>query len=739
MEAHVFRGSIGDTVAQSAPWWPDPDEGLPRGPNVLMVVLDDTGWADFGCFGSEIATPTIDALADRGLRYTDFHVTPLCSPTRACLLTGRNHHSVGMRFLADTDTGFPNSRGRVDPDVPMLPEVLRRQGCYGTYLVGKWHLAPRHEVTPVGPHHNWPLGRGFDRFYGFLDGCTDQYTPELFEDNHQVEPPSDDGYHLSSDLADRAIRYLSDHVAYRPGRPFFLQLALGATHAPFQAPREYIDKYLPVFAKGWDRTRADRLRRQIELGVAPEDTELAPRNPGVAPWEDLSDDEQLLYTHLQAAYAGFLEHADAQLGRVITELERLGVLDDTLVLVLSDNGASKEGGQNGAVDTNGPYSGAPQSVAQQLPLLDRIGGRDGPAHYPEGWAMAGNTPFRRYKQYVDLGGVRSPLVVSWPRGIAAHGEVRRQFVHAIDVMPTVLDLIGAPSAADTHGRSISATFGDPAASTRDTQYWEMLGHRALWHRGWKAVTEHVKGTPYAEDTWRLYDTASDFSETHDVAARHPQRLAALQELWWSEARANNVLPLDDRTLVELLRLRSPNGLMGRDRLVLRPGQGHVPFCSMVTGTDRSMKVTATLRGHQSDDEGVLLASGNVQGGYVLYVREGRLTFEHAALGQRVICTADTELPAGDCEAGFALHRRDDRSARLVLLHGAEPVGKAEIPLTLPHLAFWGMDVGRDPVSQVSAGYTGDFPFPPHVIDHVSITFTSESPLSEVAEAMESKE
>jgi arylsulfatase len=397
-----FQGRIGRTVAESSPWWPSSRNHKAVKPNILVVLLDDTGWADFGCFGSEIRTPTIDRLAQRGLRYTNFHVTPLCSPTRACLLSGRNHHAVGMRFLSDTDTGFPNSRGSVDPEIALLPAVLREQG-YGTYLVGKWHLTPSHEITPAGPYHNWPLGRGFDRFYGFLPGCTDQFTPELCEDNHQIAREFGEGYHLTEDLIDRAIGYVRDHTVFRHEEPFFIQLALGATHAPFQVPRSFIEPYVDVFAKGWDATREDRLLRQKELGVAPPNAELAPRNEEVPAWEKLSSDQRRLYTHLQAAYAGFLEHADTHLGRLIAELERLSELDNTLVLVLSDNGASREGGKDGAVDTNANYSGLPQSVEEQLTRLDQIGGRHGGAHYPQGWAMAGNTPFRKYKQYVDLG------------------------------------------------------------------------------------------------------------------------------------------------------------------------------------------------------------------------------------------------------------------------------------------------------------------------------------------------
>ncbi|WP_328325028.1 sulfatase-like hydrolase/transferase [Streptomyces sp. NBC_00455] len=380
----------GRTAAESTPWWPAPPTGA--SPSILTVILDDTGWSDFGCFGSEIRTPTIDALAEGGLRYTNFHVTPMCSPTRACLLTGRNNHKLGMRFIADTDTGFPNSRGRIDPGVPLLPSHLRPSG-YGSYQVGKWHLAPGHEVTPAGPFDNWPLHRGFDRFYGFMGGATDQYAPELYEDNHQVQPPRSPDYHLSADLADRAIDYLRDHRTYRPGSPFFLNLALGATHAPFQAPRAYIERYL--------HPPAGRLRRL----------------PGTR--------------------------------------------------------------RRPAVDVNAPYNGIPQTIAQELARLNRLGGPQGPAHYPEGWAAVGNTPFRLYKQYTDLGGVRVPLVVHWPRGITDPGGIREQFAHAIDIAPTLLDAAAIPyDEGQFDGRTIAGTFADAAApAPRNTQHFEMLGHR----------------------------------------------------------------------------------------------------------------------------------------------------------------------------------------------------------------------------------------------------------------------
>ncbi|MFJ9174039.1 arylsulfatase [Streptomyces sp. NPDC102360] len=723
------------TAAESTPWWPTPPP--PGRPNILTVVLDDTGWSDFGCYGSEVSTPTIDALAEGGLRFTNFHVNPMCSPTRASLLTGRNNHRLGMRFIADTDTGFANSRGRIDPDTPLLPDLLRPQG-YGSYQVGKWHLAPGHEIAPAGPFDNWPLRRGFDRFYGFMGGATDQFAPELYEDHHPVTPQHDPDYHLSADLVGRAISYLREHRTYRPGSPFYLNLALGATHAPLQAPRAYIERYLEVFTKGWDRTRVDRLRRQTEAGLVPESTELTERNPGVAPWDELSEDQRTLYSHLQAVYAGFLEHADAQIGRVIDTLRQWGELDNTIVMVLSDNGASREGGPQGAVDVNAPYNGIPQTVEQELARLDQLGGPQGPAHYPEGWATASNTPFRLYKQYTDLGGVRVPLVVHWPRGITEPGGIRDQFVHAVDVAPTLLESAGVTfDEARFDGRSIAAVLGDGGApAPRNTQYFEMLGHRALWHEGWKAVTTHVPGSPYEDDVWRLYDTRRDFSECHDLAAKEPERLAELRRIWEHEAERNDVFPLDDRPLKELLALRTGQGMHGAVRVRLEAGAAHVPAPTRITGSNRSVRATAVLR---RTADGVLLAAGTSAGGYTLYIQHGHLVFEHNLLGDHVVCSSPRPLPADTEMVGFRLHCRDDRSARVTLEAGAAPLAHAEIPVTAGRLSGYGLDVGRDTLSQVSAAYTGEFPQPEGALTHVDLDFTGSEDFGELADALEAVE
>lgn len=696
-----FAGTIRETVAESTPSWAEPSSARTKRPNVVVVILDDTGWADFGCFGSEINTPTIDSLAASGVRFSNFNVTPLCSPTRASLLSGRNHHAIGMRFLADTDTGFPNSRGAIRPDVALLPQILRGEG-YGTYLVGKWHLAPLHELTPAGPYQNWPLARGFDRYYGFLDGCTDQYEPELYEDNHPTAVPNRPGYHLSEDLADRASSYVRDHVAYRPHDPFYLQLALGATHAPFQAPREFIDRYVDTFTKGWDVTRRERLERQIELGLSPAGTTLTERVDGVQAWDDLDDEQRTVFAQLQAAFAGFLEHADTQLGRFLSELRTLGEYENTIVLVLSDNGASPEGGAGGDVDTNAPYSGVRRSASELLPLLDELGTSTGGAHYPTGWAMAGNTPFRRYKQFVDLGGVRSPLVFSWAAGNVDAGSVRPQFVHAIDIAPTLLELVGISAPNPMDGASVAAALSSASPQIgRPTQHWEMLGHRAVWHDGWRAVTRHHTGEPYDNDEWRLYDARNDFAESVDIAGSEPERLAEMQLLWWNAAHQHELFPLDDRPLHELIGIRGPVGLFAERQFVLRPGQSHVPLSSAVTGSNRSIDVTAHLLSDASAETGVVLSSGNVQGGFLLRIEAGHVVFEHSMLGELVSARSPQVMAPDAGTLGFRLTANADRSGDVDLVVDGDVVASVHLTQTSGHLSFWGMDVGNAPVSTFS--------------------------------------
>ncbi|MCU0261632.1 MAG: arylsulfatase, partial [Ilumatobacteraceae bacterium] len=445
---------IGRTVAESEPWFEEPPHPGEDAPNVVIVLLDDTGFAQLGCFGSDIDTPHIDALAAGGLRFTSFHVTPLCSPTRAALLTGRANHAVGMRSVSNFRTGFPNQLGHVSNHAATVAEVLHDAG-YATFAVGKWHLAPMEQCSAAGPFDQWPLARGFDRFYGFLEGETDQFHPELVADNHPVEPPhrADGEYHLSEDLVDQALRMIADSTGVRPDRPFFTYLAFGATHAPHQAPAEYLAKYRGRFDEGWDVVRERWFRRQLELGVIPAGTELAPRNPGVKPWDELSDNERRLAARLQEAFAAFLDHTDAQIGRFVDGLRRLGRLENTVLVLLADNGASQEGGPYGVLHEMKFFNGIIESPDTAIARIDDIGGPSSHTNYPWGWAQCGNAPFRWYKQNTHEGGVHVPMIVHWPAGIPAeqHGTLRDQFTFASDIVPTLYELVGVEPPAVRRG------------------------------------------------------------------------------------------------------------------------------------------------------------------------------------------------------------------------------------------------------------------------------------------------
>ncbi len=719
-----FPGTIGRTVEESIPWWPGSPEQERVRPNIVTILFDDTGWADLGCYGSEINTPNIDALAASGLRYTNFHVTPLCSPTRACFLTGRNHHSVGMRCLADADTGFPNGRGAVAGDVPMLSEMLRDQG-YGTFMVGKWHLTPTQEITSAGPYGNWPVNRGFDRFYGFLPGCTDHYAPELVQDNHMIDPSLHEGYHLSEDLCDRAVSYLRDHASIRGAVPFFMHFCFGATHAPIQVDRSYVDKYHGVFDKGWDRVREDRLSRQIGMGLVPEDTKLVPRNPNVSAWDSLSDNERQVSARLQSAFAGFLEHSDAQIGRLVAELKRLDLYDNTIIVVFSDNGASMEGGRHGAVDCNAPYSGMTEEVDEMVTRLEDVAGPSAPSHYPEGWAMAGNTPFRRYKQFVELGGVRSPLIINWPRGLHGNGEIRDQFLHVVDLAPTLMDLAGERHGAAFDGASFRSTLdSSDAPAPRTVQHWEMFGRRAIYCDGWKAVSEHEKGDEYASDVWHLYDTRNDSSEHEDLAHQHPEKLAELQDLWWQEAEANGVMPLDDRTLVDIISFRQPNGLMNRSEIVFHPRQGHIPQTSMIASSERSMDITAYFNGPVGDESGVLVSAGDRIGGYSLFVKDGRLNLEYIQLRKRASLSGALSPDAHSCRLSCVVGADGQVVAKLFAEQ--ELIAEGQVGAASHHLSFWGLDIGRDAAVPVCDAYPAPFEFCDGKLDRVVMRFLDES-------------
>ena len=464
-----FGGRIGRTLADSEPSWPEPLRPPGDAPNVVMIVMDDTGFAHFGCYGSTIETPTIDRLAEEGVRYSNFHTTALCSPSRACLLTGRNHHSVGMRAVSNFDSGFPNMRGGITPRAATVAELLRANG-YATFAAGKWHLAPMQECSAAGPYTHWPLQKGFDRFYGFLQGETDQFYPELTEDNHHIDPPAspEDGYHVSEDLIDQSMGWIRDLKSVRPDKPFFLQVAFGATHAPHQAPPEYLEKYRGKFDGGWDAAREEWFSRQKEMGLVPEGTTLAERNPGVLPWDELPENGRMFAARLQEAFAAFLDHTDAQIGRLVEFLEDQELLDDTLLIVLSDNGASQEGGPRGVMHELSTFNLIREDLDDIVAnRLDDIGTARAHSNIPWGWAQAGNTPLKWYKQNTYGGGVRDPLLIHWPKRIKETG-IRHQFCHVTDITPTVLDITGIKVPEEFNGHPSRSRSTARASRTHGT-------------------------------------------------------------------------------------------------------------------------------------------------------------------------------------------------------------------------------------------------------------------------------
>lgn len=729
-EGSRFPGEIGVTSAESRPAWPAPHRARPGSPNVIVVVLDDVGYAQLGCYGSDIETPTFDRLAAGGLRYSRFHTTALCSPTRAALLTGRNHHSVGMGTVPEIAMGFPGYHARIPKSAGMLSEILRAQG-YATFAVGKWHLTPAEERHAGATRERWPLGRGFDRFYGFLDGQTDQWSPELVEDNRLLDPPNlsfeahdDEGYHLTADLADHAIAMVRDLKSAAPTRPFFLYLALGACHAPHHVPRAWADRYRGRFDAGWDAWRAERFERQKELGLIPPHAELPPREPDVRAWDDVPADERRLAARMMEVFAGFLSHADHHVGRVIDFVEQTGELDDTIVIVLSDNGASAEGGAHGTVNEALLLNGIPESLEANLAMLDELGGPRTRPNYPTGWTSAGCAPFRRWKTDVYRGGVTDPLIVHWPAGIPARGEMRDQWCHVTDVLPTLLDLLGieAPRVLDgveqmpIEGVSFAHTVHDASAPTRKkVQYFENFGQRAIWAEGWKAIHRHRPmlvgdGEALSRLEWELYDLERDPTECHDVAAEHPELVAKLEELWWVEARRYQVLPLRSHIHLDAERPRvSP----ARNRYVYWPG-AMIPETEAANVKNRSHRITATAE-CAPGDEGVLASQGTRFGGWTLFVHDGRLHSVHNYLGRAEYhLVSGVIVPTGrPVELAFDFTRTGEHAGEGRLLVDGEEVARGEIPHTVPvryGVGSGSLRIGDDAGISVTARYEPPFAF-----------------------------
>jgi arylsulfatase len=727
-EGTPFPGKIARTAGESVAAWPVAPKARAGAPNVLVVLLDDVGFAQIGCFGSDIRTPTFDRLAAGGLRYRDFHTTAICSPTRACLLTGRNHHSNGVGIIQEMATGFPGYNGMIPRENGFLSEILLRAG-YATFAIGKWHLVLASEYASGASKARWPLSRGFERYYGFLGGKTNQWSPTLVHDNHYVDPPRtpEEGYHLNADLADRAIEYIVDLRTVAPEKPFFMYYCLGAGHAPHHVEPGWIAKYRGQFDDGWDAWRERTFARQVASGIVPPGTRLSPRPPWVKEWASLPADARRLYARQQEVYAAFLEQTDHHIGRVVDFLSRIGELDNTLIMVASDNGASAEGGEHGSFNELQFPNRVEPTIADNLARLDEWGSVHSYPNYSWGWAWAGNTPLRRWKRYLHQGGMSDPLIVHWPRGIQARGAVRGQYVHVVDIAPTVLEAlaIAPPDTLDgikqrpLEGVSFAHSFDDAAVPTRkQVQYYEMIASRALWCDGWKAVVEQPQGEALTEEAlanqrWELYHVAEDFSECTDLAAAHPEKLAELVERWWAEAGKYNVLPLDSRMQLRMVE-RKPGVAGPRRRFVYLPGAAPQFEYTAVDVKNRSHSITAEVEIPAGGAEGVLLAHGSWFAGYTLYVKDRRLHYVHNYLGvAEYRISAGEDLEPGRTTLSFRFTRTGEHRGTGALYIGARKVGEGEIPRTVPAVietSGEGLCCGYDSGLPVTRDYRAPFRF-----------------------------
>jgi arylsulfatase len=745
----AFPGRMGRTIGESDPAWPAPVRAKTDAPNVLFIVIDDTGYGQLGCYGSPINTPNFNKLASNGLLYTNMHTTALCSPSRSCILTGRNHHSNAMACITEGSEGYPGSNGAIPFENGFLSEILLGQG-YNTFAIGKWHLTPAEQISAAGPYDRWPLGRGFERYYGFLGGDTSQYYPELVYDTHQVEPPKtpEEGYHLTPDLVDKAISFINDTKQLAPDKPFFLYFATGAQHAPHHGPKEWADKYKGKFDDGWDAYRAKVLARQKELGIVPKNTVLSRHDPDVQDWDKLSPDERKLYARMMEVFAGFLEHTDHHIGRLIDHLDILGELDNTLIMIISDNGASSEGGPTGSVNENKFFNNVPDDLKQNLAALDELGGPKYFNHYAWGWANAGDTPFKRWKRETYRGGVSDPFLVHWPKGIKTKGEIRHQFAHAVDMVPTVLDALQIEPPAQIRGVtqspiqgvSFAHTFDDAnAASKHHTQYFEMFAHRSIYHDGWRAVCP-FPGTSFAEAKasfgqlsltedklreldakgWELYNVVEDPAETNNLAETHRDKLIEMIALWYVEAGKYNVLPLDSRGTARFADER-PQLTKDRQTYVYYPGTQGVPENVAVKVLNRAHSLTAEVAIPKGGAEGVLVCQGGSAGGYSLFVQNGKLHYVHNYVGAQEFHIESSEtVPEGNATLRYEFEptgqpdiskgRGTPGLGRLYI--NGKLVGQAELPVTVPLLLSLGagLRVGRNPGSPVSQLYRPPFAF-----------------------------
>ena len=730
-----FKGTIGRLREESKPHWDPPLKAPGGSPNVLFIVLDDVGFAQLGCYGSDIATPNMNGMADEGVMYTNFHTTAMCSPTRSCLLTGRNHHSNGMACITEFATGYPGYNCTIPKESGFLSEMLSQQG-YACFALGKWHLTPDEETNMAATKERWPLGRGFERFYGFLGGHSDQFNPNLIYDNHPIDPPktAEEGYHFTEDMVEKAQEFITDLKNVDPDKPFFMYFAPGAMHAPHQAPAEWIEKYRGKFDQGWEKWREEIYQRQLKNGVIPAGTKLPERPAWVMDWETLSDDQRKVYARFMEVYAGFLEHTDYHIGKLLDFLKQIGQYDDTLIMLVSDNGASSEGGPEGSISEARLFNFVPFTLEENLAELHKLGGPESYCNYPWGWTWAGNAPLKRWKTETHEGGVADPMIVQWPHGIKAKGEKRTQFVHAIDLVPTVLEMLGiqAPTEIDGHtqkpieGTSFRYNLDHSDAEERHlTQYYEMMGCRAIYHRGWKAVTWHRKAVPVAgmesipfdDDVWELYHVAEDFSEYEDLAEKYPEKLRQLQDLWWAEAGRYNVLPLDDRAMGRMFEPR-PKPYEDKSEYIYYPNGAPIGEGVAVNVKNRSHKILAEVDMPSEGAEGVLLCHGGRFGGYTFFVKDQHLHYVYNFLGMEYYRMVSTDtIPSGAVNLEFQFEKDDiegfGAGGHGSLFINGQKVGEGRIPRTIGvryHLADDGFCCGYNGQTPVTDDYATPYKF-----------------------------
>ena len=704
-------------------------------PNVLIVLLDDFGYGQSSAFGGPIDMPTVEQLARNGLRYTQFHTTAMCAPTRMALMTGRNHHMANMGSITETATAFPGNTGQRPESIAPLAMILRYNG-YSTAHFGKNHETAVWEVSPSGPTDRWPTRSGFDKFYGFMGGETNQWAPMIYDGLQKIEAPASPGYHFMTDMTNQAIKWMRHQKSLTPGKPFFIYFAPGATHAPHHAPKKWIAKYSGRFDQGWDRLRDQTLARQKKLGVVPVNTKLAPKPEAIRDWETLTRDEKRLFARQMEVFAGYAEYADAEIGRLIRAIEEQGQLDNTLIIyIVGDNGASAEGGMNGLFNEMTYVNGVQEKTEDILKVYDKLGGPMTYNHYAAGWAIAGDTPFTWTKMVAsNYGGTRNGMVIHWPRGLAAKGQLRTQWHHVIDIAPTILEAAGLPEPKVVNGIpqtriegvSMLYTFGDANAKDRRlTQYFELYGNRAIYHDGWLAGTVH--GAPWEtgrprstleNDKWELYDTRTDFSLADDLAGKHPEKLREMQELFVNEAIKHNVLPLDDRKLERFnaALVGRPDLLAGRTSLTVYDGMTGISENAFINTKNRSHSVTAEVEIPKGGASGVILAQAGRFGGWSLYLKDGRPTYTYNFLGlKRFTIAGRQRVPVGKATVRYEFAYDGGGIGKggtgTLFVNGRKVAeGRIEHTQGMVFSVDEGTDVGRDGETPVVENYGIPAPF-----------------------------